>query len=220
MHYARYNQGFRRKAEERFQEIVSNFKNTCEVRGTPEKRAAKSVRAIRKAFAFAMQSHEGQVRIVGGHYVNHPLAVALEISRLGGNTHAVCLALLHDVGEDCGKSRRDIIKALGKTAFARKVASSVAILSKPRWMPTGKGGKWIAFGHKHYHKHSETPAGQKTEQMTRQHGQILESTDKVAALVKICDRKINLRDADVLPEEKKRREIEKAKNLIQLARRF
>lgn len=62
---------------------------------------------IGKAFEYASQMHEGQLRKSGEPYICHPVAVACIVSQLGLDTDAVCAALLHDVLEDC-KDRVDI----------------------------------------------------------------------------------------------------------------
>ena len=52
---------------------------------------------IRRAFQTALEAHRGQVDKSGADYINHPLAVAAQVS---DEISAVIVALLHDTIED------------------------------------------------------------------------------------------------------------------------
>ena len=54
----------------------------------------------KKAMKFCFEAHAGQVDKCGIPYVNHPLHLAEQMA----SEDEVCVALLHDVMEDCGKS--------------------------------------------------------------------------------------------------------------------
>src|SRR5580704_10186621 len=58
---------------------------------TPE-----SVQVIREAHAAAAIAHEGQVRISGEPYINHPVGVAIILADLGLDDTTLAGALLHD----------------------------------------------------------------------------------------------------------------------------
>ena len=57
---------------------------------------------LERAFAFAVQAHEGQQRRSGEPFVEHPLAVASILAELHLDEETLAAALLHDVVEDTG----------------------------------------------------------------------------------------------------------------------
>ncbi len=70
---------------------------------------------IRKAYEFASQAHEGQVRRSGEPYILHPLAVASIIAGMQMDATSIMAALLHDVVEDTEVDLEDIRSAFGDT---------------------------------------------------------------------------------------------------------
>ncbi|MBE6624263.1 MAG: bifunctional (p)ppGpp synthetase/guanosine-3',5'-bis(diphosphate) 3'-pyrophosphohydrolase [Ruminococcaceae bacterium] len=56
---------------------------------------------IKKAFLYADEMHEGQLRQSGEPYISHPIAVAEIVASLGLDTDSICAAFLHDTVEDC-----------------------------------------------------------------------------------------------------------------------
>ena len=56
---------------------------------------------IEKAYEYADDLHEGQMRLSGEPYISHPVAVARIVAELGLDTDSICAALLHDTVEDC-----------------------------------------------------------------------------------------------------------------------
>ncbi len=56
--------------------------------------------AIRRAYVFAAAAHEGQNRLSGEPFIEHPLAVARIMADLGLDTTSLVAALLHDTVED------------------------------------------------------------------------------------------------------------------------
>jgi len=61
---------------------------------------AYDVELIRKAYEFARQHHENQVRLSGAPYIQHCLAVACILAELRLDTTTIVAGLLHDVVED------------------------------------------------------------------------------------------------------------------------
>jgi len=55
---------------------------------------------LRRAFAFAEQAHEGQLRRSGEDFITHPWAVAKILAELHVDEQTLAAALLHDVVED------------------------------------------------------------------------------------------------------------------------
>ena len=52
---------------------------------------------IMKAYNYALEAHNGQLRKSGEPYIIHPLEVANIVSSLELDDYAICAALLHDV---------------------------------------------------------------------------------------------------------------------------
>ena len=68
---------------------------------------------VRRAYAYAAEAHEGQRRVSGGPYIEHPAAVALLIAQLGMDPATIAAAMLHDVPEDTAKTNDDIRREFG-----------------------------------------------------------------------------------------------------------
>src|SRR5947207_4873011 len=68
---------------------------------------------VRRAYAYAAEAHEGQRRVSGGPYIEHPAAVALLIAQLGMDPATIAATMLHDVPEDTAKTNADIRREFG-----------------------------------------------------------------------------------------------------------
>jgi (p)ppGpp synthase/HD superfamily hydrolase len=64
------------------------------------------VNQVRRAFYYAEQAHDGQIRRSGEPYVTHPLAVATILSEMHMDPESLTAAMLHDVIEDTGITKR------------------------------------------------------------------------------------------------------------------
>ncbi|MGV0950688.1 MAG: HD domain-containing protein, partial [Azonexus sp.] len=80
---------------------------------------------IKEAYAFSARAHASQMRMSGEPYITHPLAVAGAVVEWRMDADAVVAALLHDVLEDTGTSKRELAEK-----FGREVADLVDGLSK------------------------------------------------------------------------------------------
>jgi len=69
---------------------------------------------IKKAYQFALQAHDGQLRISGEPYITHPLAVSLILANLGLDDTTIAAALLHDVVEDTKVDLKEIRETFGE----------------------------------------------------------------------------------------------------------
>ncbi|MSP22791.1 MAG: bifunctional (p)ppGpp synthetase/guanosine-3',5'-bis(diphosphate) 3'-pyrophosphohydrolase [Dehalococcoidia bacterium] len=63
---------------------------------------AARVEEVKRAYDFAFECHDGQMRQSGEPYITHPVAVAALVAGLRMDAHTISAALLHDVVEDCG----------------------------------------------------------------------------------------------------------------------
>ncbi|MFZ2266238.1 MAG: bifunctional (p)ppGpp synthetase/guanosine-3',5'-bis(diphosphate) 3'-pyrophosphohydrolase [Azonexus sp.] len=85
----------------------------------------EEIAQIEKAYAFSAHAHAHQKRMSGEAYITHPLAVAGAVVEWRMDADAVMAALLHDVLEDTGTSKRELAELFGK-----EVAELVDGLSK------------------------------------------------------------------------------------------
>jgi GTP diphosphokinase / guanosine-3',5'-bis(diphosphate) 3'-diphosphatase len=86
---------------------------------------------IQNAYDFSAKAHEGQFRISGEPYVEHPLQVALTLAELQLDTSAVIAGLLHDILENCGVPIIDLETNFG--AEVAKLVDGVTRLGKIAW---------------------------------------------------------------------------------------
>lgn len=135
---------------------------------------------INKAFDFARQKHDGQLRNSGEPYICHPLEVAKIITELGFDTDSVVSSLLHDVVEDTDATFDDL-----KTEFGGEVASLVDGVTK-----LGK----IAYISKEE---------QQMEYLRKMFFAM--AKDIRVIIIKLADRLHNMRTLDACPNEKQLR---------------
>lgn len=69
---------------------------------------------IEKAYIFAKNAHEGQLRKSGEPYFNHVFETAKILAELGMDTKTIVAGLLHDVLEDTETKEKDLEKEFGK----------------------------------------------------------------------------------------------------------
>lgn len=74
--------------------------------------------AIRRAYRFAEDRHQGQERHSGEPYITHPLGVARIVAGLGLDVETIQAALLHDVVEDTGATLADVEAEFGAPVAA------------------------------------------------------------------------------------------------------
>lgn len=73
------------------------------------------VRRVREAYKFADEAHLGQKRATGEPYITHPIAVAGICAEWRLDAQALMAALMHDVVEDCGVSKSELIEKFDAT---------------------------------------------------------------------------------------------------------
>jgi GTP diphosphokinase / guanosine-3',5'-bis(diphosphate) 3'-diphosphatase len=74
----------------------------------------KEVAVLRKAYVFAGQAHQGQVRRSGEPYLSHPLEVTAYLADMKLDRTTLVAALLHDVLEDTTTTAAAIRESFGK----------------------------------------------------------------------------------------------------------
>lgn len=68
---------------------------------------------IEEAYKFAAESHQGQVRLSGVPFLEHPLQTAYILAELQLDASALAAALLHDIPEDTGLPIADMAARFG-----------------------------------------------------------------------------------------------------------
>ncbi|MBT0571402.1 bifunctional (p)ppGpp synthetase/guanosine-3',5'-bis(diphosphate) 3'-pyrophosphohydrolase [Curvibacter sp. CHRR-16] len=71
------------------------------------------VEQVRKAYRLADEAHLGQLRNSGEPYITHPIAVAAQCADWKLDAQALMAALLHDVLEDCGITKSELLERFG-----------------------------------------------------------------------------------------------------------
>ena len=139
-----------------------------------------NIRRIRRAYFYAEQAHEGQMRRSGERYITHPLAVANILCEMHMDHQSLMAAMLHDVIEDT---------AVSKEALAEQFGPGVAEL--------------VDGVSKLTHLEFETKKEEQAENFQKM--VLAMSKDIRVILVKLADRLHNMRTLGAMPPEKKRR---------------
>jgi len=69
---------------------------------------------IGKALDFAQKAHQKQKRKSGETYITHPVNVAYILAQLNMDSRVIAAGLLHDIVEDTGNSKEDLIDIFGE----------------------------------------------------------------------------------------------------------
>lgn len=135
---------------------------------------------VRRAYYFAEQAHEGQMRKSGDRYITHPLAVARILAEMRLDHQSLMAAMLHDVIEDTG-----IPKDAIADQFGEDVAELVDGVSKLTQIE--------------FRSRAEAQA-ENFQKMT-----LAMARDIRVILVKLADRLHNMRTLGPMPYEKRKR---------------
>jgi guanosine-3',5'-bis(diphosphate) 3'-pyrophosphohydrolase len=138
------------------------------------------IRRVREAYKFSDVAHLGQFRATGEPYVTHPIAVAELCASWRLDSQAIQAALLHDVMEDSGTTKEDLIERFGGS-----VADLVDGLSKLDKME--------------FSSREEAQAENFRKML------LAMARDLRVILVKLADRLHNMRTLDIMSPAKKRR---------------
>ncbi|MDP2728736.1 MAG: RelA/SpoT family protein [Dehalococcoidia bacterium] len=144
---------------------------------------------IERAYEFAAHAHEGQIRLSGEPYIQHPLHTAYTLALLQQDAECITAALLHDVVEDCGVPLEVIEKKFGTQIS--KLVDGVTKISRLSW-PTLEATR----------KGTEDRVGQ-AENIRKM--LLAMAEDVRVVLIKLADRLHNMRTLEALPPEKRLR---------------
>ncbi|OGO33130.1 MAG: (p)ppGpp synthetase [Chloroflexi bacterium RBG_16_56_11] len=73
----------------------------------------EKIPVVEEAFKFASEKHQGQVRMSGEPFLEHPLQTAYILAELQLDSGSLAAALLHDIPEDTGLPMTEIEKKFG-----------------------------------------------------------------------------------------------------------
>src|SRR5450830_1864298 len=138
------------------------------------------LKKVKEAYRFSDEMHLGQMRKSGEPYISHPLAVAEICADWKLDAQAMMAALLHDVMEDQGVKKDELIERLGA-----QVASLVDGLSK--------------LDKIEFQSQIEAQAENFRKML------LAMARDVRVILVKLADRLHNMRTLGSMPPDKKRR---------------
>ena len=138
------------------------------------------INLVKRAYFYAEQAHDGQKRRSGEAYITHPLAVADILAHMHMDHQSLMAAMLHDVIEDTGISKKAISRQFGDS-----VADLVDGVSKLTQIV--------------FESHAEKQA-ENFQKMA-----LAMANDLRVILVKLADRLHNMRTLGAMPADKKRR---------------
>ncbi|MCR5151191.1 MAG: bifunctional (p)ppGpp synthetase/guanosine-3',5'-bis(diphosphate) 3'-pyrophosphohydrolase [Clostridiales bacterium] len=149
---------------------------------------------INKAYHFADSAHNGQKRLSGEPYINHPINVAIIVATLGMDTTSVIAALLHDTVEDTYATNEIIRKEFGQT-----VSELVDGLSKI------SGIRLPSKGDSDDSRPAEVVKTREQQQAENVRKMLLAmSQDVRVIIIKLADRLHNMRTLQFKPENRRR----------------
>ncbi len=135
---------------------------------------------LRRAYIFSAKAHQGQTRLSGEAYLNHPIEVASILSGLKLDAATVAAGLLHDTIEDTSTQLDEI-----RNLFGEEVAMLVDGMTKLSRM--------------------ELQSREQREADNFRKMIVAMARDIRVILIKLADRLHNMRTLDSLPPEKQKR---------------
>jgi RelA/SpoT family (p)ppGpp synthetase len=141
---------------------------------------SSDVQKIKDAFRFSDEAHLGQFRRSGAPYITHPLAVAEILTDWRLDGAAIQAALLHDVLEDSGIPKQQLVEKFG--AIVAELVDGVSKLDKLQFSST------------------EQAQAENFRKML-----LAMARDVRVMLIKLADRLHNMRTLDAVEPEKRRR---------------
>ncbi len=135
---------------------------------------------LRRAYIFSARAHQGQTRLSGESYLNHPIEVAAILANLKLDAVTVAAGLLHDTIEDTSATTEEV-----RSVFGDEVAGLVDGMTKLSRM--------------------ELQSREQREAENFRKMIVAMANDIRVILIKLADRLHNMRTLKFLPPEKQKR---------------
>jgi GTP pyrophosphokinase len=142
--------------------------------------SSSDIQSIKEAFRFSDAAHLGQFRKSGLPYITHPIAVAEILADWKLDAPAIQAALLHDVLEDSGVRKQELIERFG--GVVAELVDGVSKLDRLRF---------------------DSNEEQQAESFRKM--LLAMARDVRVILIKLADRLHNVRTLDAMPRDKQRR---------------
>ncbi|OGO17387.1 MAG: (p)ppGpp synthetase [Chloroflexi bacterium RBG_16_50_11] len=146
---------------------------------------------LEEAYKFASEKHQGQVRLSGEPFMEHPLQTAYILAELQLDTSSLAAALLHDIPEDTGLPIKDI-----EAKFGPEIARLVD--------GTTKLGKVSLTA-------SGAASASQAENLRKM--LVAMAEDLRVVFIKLADRLHNMRTLDALPKD---RQLKNAQETLEI----
>ena len=145
---------------------------------------------IAEAYSFAEKAHDGQFRLSGEPFIDHPLETALFLAYLRLDADALAAALLHDVVEDCDVGGDEL-----RDKFGPEIAKLVDGVTKLTRTELVNEARDPVLG-------SGTEDG--LEQAATLRKMLMTMAEDIrVVLIKLADRLHNMRTLEALPAERR-----------------
>jgi len=142
---------------------------------------AEKIGVIEEAYQFASEKHQGQLRMSGEPFLEHPLQTAYILAELQLDASSLAAALLHDIPEDTGLPIEEI-----EVRFGPEIAKLVDGATKLGKVSLSTSGA----------KSSATQAENLRKML------VAMAEDLRVVFIKLADRLHNMRTLDPLPKER------------------
>jgi len=142
---------------------------------------AEKIAVVEEAYQFAAEAHQGQMRLSGDPFVEHPVQTAIILAELQLDAASLAAALLHDVPENCGIPVEKIKDKFGLEIG--RLVDGVTKLGKVSWQAAGTAPREI-----------------QAENLRKM--LVAMAEDLRVVFIKLADRLHNMRTLDALAPEK------------------
>ncbi len=143
---------------------------------------------VHRAYAIGAAAHEGQRRLEGEKYINHPLAVAGLLAELKLDSSTIIAAILHDTLEDTHLTKSEMVAEFG--VEVAELVDSVSKIDKLKF---------------------DSPQHAEAENLRRMF--LASASDLRVILIKMADRLHNLDSLHVHRVEKRQRIVDETRDI-------
>ena len=148
------------------------------------------VDTIEGAYAFAQKAHDGQTRLSGEPFVEHPIQTALFLAEMRLDSNALAAALLHDVMEDSDVKFEEISQSFGEEVA--RLVDGVTKLTKTELMAEERG-LWLL-----------SESGDNLARAATLRKMLMSMAEDIrVVLIKLADRLHNIGTLEALPEDRR-----------------